>query len=299
VNEQQSRLSQISLVARNYGDGAVLEDVLLDWFDFLGGKPGEVVIVDSGSNDETQEMYWRLFRKGLIDKLQMIRQEHEDQNHGRGYVQLYTAGSIATKPYLLWFNIDTLPYRKGHENWLEESIDYLDREDVMAIGGSFNLPSKLRDAWPGWYYSHKCSLNFALMKRQVFLDAVYEFAGDFIKSGFQSENPADATNQGRYLLEVALERYIERHKAYTLCKVEDQNWTVFHTNTHEERLKQVREKYHARKDIERYMNVGFSDKVPVPSEARYYGQPSVGKVKQLRIALGRSPLAVCWQWARR
>jgi len=36
-------LDQISLVARNYGDGIVLEEVLLDWFDFLGGKPGEVV----------------------------------------------------------------------------------------------------------------------------------------------------------------------------------------------------------------------------------------------------------------
>lgn len=295
MDEQHSRLNDISLVARNYGDGIVLEEVLLDWFNFLGGKPGEVVIVDSGSNAETQEIYWRLFQKGLIDKLQMIRQTHDEHDHERGYVQVYTAGAIATKPYLCWFNVDTLPYREEHENWLEESIGYLERNDVMAIGGSFNLPSKLRDAWPGWYYSYKCSLNFALMKRQTFLDAAYEYAGDFIKSGFQTKNPADANDQGRYLWEVALERYIERHKSYTLCKVEDLNWTVFHTNTHEERLKRVREKYQARKEIERYMNVGFSDKEPLPSKAVYYGQPPLGIVKQFRIAFGQSRLGAYWR----
>ena len=31
-------LDQISLVARNYGDGIVSEEVLLDWFDFLASR---------------------------------------------------------------------------------------------------------------------------------------------------------------------------------------------------------------------------------------------------------------------
>jgi hypothetical protein len=295
VSEQRSRLSEISLVARNYGDGIVLEDVLLDWFHFLGGKPGEVVIVDSGSNAETQAIYWKLFQKGLIDKLQLIQRGHEEHDHERGYIQVYTAGAIATKPYLLWFNVDTLPYREGHENWLEESIDYLERDDVMAIGGSFNLPSKLRDAWAGWYFSYKCSLNFALMKRNTFMQAVQEYAGDFVAAGFQGENPADAANQGRYILEVALERYIERHQMYTLCKVEDRNWTVFHTNTHEERLQEVREKYLERKGIERYMNVGFSDATPDPAKASYYGHPPIGLTKQLRILFGQSQLGAYWR----
>jgi hypothetical protein len=165
----------------------------------------------------------------------------------------------------------------------------------MAIGGSFNLPSKLRDAWDGWYYSYKCSLNFALLKRRTYLDAMYEYAGDFIQSGFQSENPADANGQGRYVLEVALERYIERHKKYTLCKVEDRDWTVFHTNTHEQRLKQVREKYRARKNVERFMNVGFSDAAPIPAKALYYGYPTTSVVKQLRVEFGESQFGPYWR----
>jgi hypothetical protein len=119
MGEQSSKLSEISLVARNYGDGIVFEDVLLDWFDFLGGKPGEVVIVDGGSNAETQAMYWDLFQRGLIDKLQIIQRDHDEHDHERGFIQVHTAAALATKPYLLWFNIDTLPYRKGHDNWLD------------------------------------------------------------------------------------------------------------------------------------------------------------------------------------
>jgi hypothetical protein len=297
MGEQLSKLDEVSLVARNFGDGLVFEDVLHDWFRFLGGKPGEVVVVDSGSNAETQAAYWKLFQEGLIDKLQLIQPNHEENNHNRGYIQIYTAGSIASKSYLLWFNIDTLPYREGYDNWLEESIDYLERDDVFAIGGSFNLPSKHHDAWPGWYFSHKCSLNFALMKRSTFMAAMHEYAGDYISSGFLGENPAAATDQSRYLLEVALEQYIQRHNVYTLCKVEDSNWTIFHTNTHEEHLKKIREKYMARQDIERYMNAGFSDAEPIPSQAVYYGQPpvKVGLVKKLRIRFGQTPVGLYWR----
>jgi hypothetical protein len=299
MSEQPSKLNEISLVVRNLGDGLVFEDVLNDWFRFLGGNPGEVVVVDSGSNAETQAVYWKLFQDGLIDKLQVIKPTHEDSNHQKGYVQIYTAGSIASKPYLLWFNIDTLPYREGHDNWLEESISYLDRDDVFAIGGSFNLPSKHHDAWPGWYFSHKCSLNFALMKRSTFMAAMHEYAGDYITSGFQGENPAGTIDpdRGRYLLEVALEEYIQRHQVYTLCKIEDPNWTVFHTNTHEARLKQTREKYLERQDIERFMNIGYSDDEPIPSQALYYGQPhdKIGFMKQWRILFGQTPAGFYWR----
>lgn len=297
MSEPQSKLSEVSLVVRNFGDGLVFEDVLHDWFRFLGGKPGEVVVVDSGSNAQTQAAYWKLFQEGLIDKLQIIQPNHEENNHDRGYIQIYTAGSIASKPYLLWFNIDTLPYREGYDNWLEESTRYLERDDVFAIGGSFNLPSKHHDAWMGWYFSHKCSLNFALMKRSTFMAAMHEYAGDYIASGFLGENPAAATNQSRYLLEVALEQYMQRHNVYTLCKVEDPNWTIFHTNTHEERLKNIREKYVARQDIERYMNAGFSDAKPIPSQAVYYGQPpvKVGLIKKLQIWFGQTPVGFYWR----
>ena len=65
------------------------------------GKPREVVVADAGSDRQTQEVYWKLFQQGLIDKLQIIRKDHEEHNFDRGYIQIHTAGAIAPKPYLL------------------------------------------------------------------------------------------------------------------------------------------------------------------------------------------------------
>lgn len=297
MGTQSRKLNEVSLITNNFGDAAVFPDVLQDWFRFIGGKPGEVVVVDCGSDRQTHEVYWQLFQQGLIDKLQMIQSHHEDNAAGveSGYIKEYAAAALSSKPYILWFHVDTLPYQEGHEDWLEEAITYLDREDVFAVGGSFNLPSKHHEAWTGWYFSHKCSLNFALMKRDVFMAAVHEFAGSFILSGFKSENPAASTNQDRFLFEVAFERYIDRHKKYTLCKIEDPTWTVFHTNTHAERLQQVRKKYLNREGVQRFLNIGFSDAKPDPAQAKYYGKPDSGIVKKLRVAFGKSPIGFYWR----
>jgi hypothetical protein len=297
MSEKHSILNDISLITNIYGDGLLIRDLLLDWFDFLGGKPGEVVVIDCGSETKDQEVYWQLYQEGLIDKLQMIQADHEDNEGGSetGYIQEYTAAAIASKPYIMWFHSDTLPYRKGHDNWVEEAIGYLENDDIFAIGGSYNLPCKHHDAWPGWYFSHKCSLNFALMKRMTFMKAAHEFAGEYIRSGFKGENPADATNQHRYLFEVAMEQYIERHQKYALFKIEDPNWTVFHTNTHGEVLKKVREKYRARKNIKRFMNAGYSDAEPIPAKAVYYGKPPLPLMKRIQIAFGESAIGPYWR----
>jgi hypothetical protein len=295
---KESVLEQISLVTRNYGDAPAFEQVLLDWFDFLGGKPGEVVVIDAGSDRATHAIYWDLFQRGLIDKLQVIRTEHDDHDFERGYIQLQTAASIASKPYLLWFSIDTLPYRQGHEGWLEEAMGYLDRDDVCTVGGSYNIPAKSCDAWDGWYYSKKCSLNFALMRRTTYMKAIYELAGDYIASGFTTENPCASYNQSRYLPEVAMERYIENHNTNALFKVEDPNWTVFHTNVHEEKLAATRIRYRQRDNILAYMNAGNSTEAFTGTNILYYGQPQPQKLsflKQIQVMFGKSPLGEHWR----
>ncbi len=299
MTEQEKKssavLSQISMVTANYGEGAVLSDVIQDWFNFLGGKPGEVVVVDCGSDAETQTVCWNMFQQGLIDKLQLIHPDSDDLGKDKGYIKEYTAGAIASKPYVLVYKTDTLPYQSGHEGWLAEAIEYLDRAEVFAVGGSYNMPCKHHDAWPGWYYSRKCSYNFALMKRDTFMASAHEFANDFILSGFKSENPAERTGQDRYFIEVAFEQYIERHDLYTLMKVEEPTWTVFHTNLHDQRLKQARSQYLARKKVEKYMNAGFSEQAPDPSKIIYYGYPNPGLIRRLRTAFGTTPLSPHWR----
>ena len=242
-----------------------------------------------------QELYWKLYNERKIDKLQIIRNDHPENHKDLCYIQEHTAGAIALKPYLLWFKSDTLPFRKGHEDWLPEAMEYLDREDTFAVGGSFNVPSKHHDAWPGWYFSHKCSENFSLMKRSSFISAMEEFAGQYISSGFTGTSPGEATQQARFLVEVAFEHYIQRHQKYTLVKVEDPTWTVFHTNSAGKRLVEVREDYLARRDVEKYMNARMVNRIHTGC---YYGKPRL-RWPLFRWWLSESPLGGIIRLAKR
>jgi hypothetical protein len=287
-------LENLSLVCANFGDGLTLRDVLEDWFAFLGGRPGEVVVLDNGSDAQTRRASLECFDGGMIDKLVLVRPGHPDTPKARAHLAEHTAPALASKCYLLFFKFDTLPYREGHENWLVEATEYLDRPDTFAVGGSFNVMSKHHEGpWPGWYFSHKCSENFALMKREVFIRAMEEYAGEYISSGFRSANPGDATGQGRYLIELAWERYIEKHQVYTLVPEEDSAWTIFHTNLHGERLGKARRDYLARKRVMEFMNAGSNGTSP---PGLYYGHPAMASwLKRVRTRFGSTPAGPYWR----
>lgn len=292
-----SPLENLSLVTNQFGDSATFANVLGNWLRFLGGKPGEVVVVDCGSDRATQDEYWRLFHAKQIDKLQVIQPDHADNRGGiaTGYIQEYAAIALASNPYILFFHADTLPYREGHADWLAQAVNYLERADVFAITGAVNLPSFHHGAWDGWFFSGKCSLNFALLKRSTLLSALHEFAGDFILSGFRGENPAHATGQDRYLCEVACERYMQQHKMFSLVKMEDPTWTIYHTNVHGARLQTVRAEYLKRKNITPYLNLAMCDDPARTLDTRYYGQRRTGRVKRWRIRFGQSAAGPLWR----
>jgi hypothetical protein len=289
MSGQASKLSEVSLVSANFGNGLAYREILLDWFNFLGGKPGEVVVVDGGSDRQTQKVYLELYQEGLIDKLQLIPPHHPDNNKERCFIQEYTAGIIASNPYILWFKIDTLPYREGHDDWLEKAIADLDRDDVFAVGGGFNRTYPHFKAQPGWYFTEACTINFSLMKRSTFVAVMEEFASEYIASGFQGEHEF-----GRFLLEEAFSAYMDRHKTYTLCKVEDPTWTVFHTNAQDEYLQEVRNKYLAREEIKTFMNPCLSSDM---SQFLYYGKKPIksGMFKKVQMAFGNTKAGSYWR----
>lgn len=290
-------LARVSLVTNHFGDCETFGGVLGDWFRFLGGKPGEMVVVDCGSDRATREEYWRLFHEKQIDKLQVIQPDHPDNRGGKetGYIQEYAAIALASNPYVLFFHADTLPYREGHADWLPQAIGYLELPEVFAITGSSNLPSFHHAAWDGWFFSEYCSLNFALLKRGTMLRAVHEFAGEFVLGGFRGENPAHGTGQDRFLIELALERYMRQHALFSLVKIEDATWTIFHTNVHGTRLQKVRADYFQRKNIVPYLNLALCTDPARTLDTRYYGQRPFSQVKRWRIRFGKSPVGPPWR----
>ena len=287
-------LDDVSLVCANFGDGLTLRDMLNDWFEFMGGRPGEVVVVDNGSDTQTRCANLGCFEDGMIDKLLLVRPGHPDTPKDRAHITEHTAPAITNKRYLLFFKFDTLPYRKGGEHWLAEATKYLDRADTFAVGGSFNIMSKHHEGpWPGWYFSHKCSENFTFMKREMFIRSMEEYAGEYISSGFRIANPGDATGQGRFLVELAWESYIKKHKVYTLVREEDPAWTIFHTNVHGEQLVKARADFLTRKHVTKFMNAGSNGTKP---PGLYYGHSAITSwLERIRTQFGNSSVGSYWR----
>lgn len=221
--ESLSLLNDLSLIVRSENQ-PISESCLLEWFQFLGGKPAEVVLVDYGSSLEVQQGYWKLFLNKQVDKLQLSQLPVPGASSTPQHIQLYNAGAVACKSYLLWVNVcDPLP-EGCDENWLEEAIGYLNQNKAIAITTGTRKSLECAEPSQGWYCSDQCNLNFALMKRSVFIAATDEYAGDYITAGFTGQNPATAENREEEMLQVALEKYGQRHNLHSFCKLGSANW---------------------------------------------------------------------------
>ena len=218
-SEHLSLLNDISLIVRSQ-DQPISETFLSGWFQFLGGKPAEVVLVDYGSSLEVQQGYWELFLKKQVDKLQLSHPSALETSVLPQHVQLYNAGAVACKTYLLWVDTST-PLPVGHSNWLEEAIGCLSKNKAVAITTGTGKTMTDHEPGQGWYCSDRCNLNFALMKRSVFIAATDAYAGDYITAGFTGQNPAALENREEEMIQVALEKYCQRHNLYSFCKLED------------------------------------------------------------------------------
>jgi len=277
-------LENTSLVCANYGNGSALEEILLDWFSFLGGKPGEVILADAGSDEDTHKKMQLLLSQGCIDIGLFYKVGHPQKEREFAYMKEFIVPHISSKKYILFFKIDSLPFRLGFDSWISEAATFLEEEDIFAIGGSFNYKAKHQDSrWSGYFFSRRCSENFAFMKKDECMKAFREYAGEFIDSGFIHNNPLplpERKGRSRFLVEICWEKYMEKHNKFTLVKKESSDWRIFHTNSTEEGLLKVRKEFFNGKNIESFLNAGMYTN---QDEKMYYGKKKtfVQKIKKI------------------
>ncbi len=277
------KLSDISLVTANFGYRDTFVQVLEDWQRFLGGRPGEIIVVDCSPPD-TQKMMFESLQAGQFDKLQLLSSDLPENGKHFCYHREHLCAASSTKPYVLWWKPDTLPYHIGHDDWLQQAGQLLDEPDVFCMSGSFNKSVKTSARDPQWYRSQHASINFCLMKRKQFSAAMQFFAGEYINSGFCDENPGDEHGVGRFLIEAAFRAYMIEKGLHTLTRVEDDSWSVFHTNVPSDRMASVREDYYARKRVRPYYN---ARQFTVVDGGCYYGQFLGGRIHEWKCRFGR------------
>lgn len=232
--------------------------ILLDWFDFLGGRPGEVVYIDGGSNTDTRRALTHLLTEGHIDRLELLAPSHWENHPHRCYIQEHQAGRLATLDYLCFVKLDTLSFRAHRPLWLNDAFALLKSPDVFAITNSHLVePMTESPGHPGLLEGDFASLNFALMKRTAFEDAMASQTPELLASSFKSELPsnlgADAGFE-RALVEWAWRAHCRSTGRKTLAWPESRDWMIFHMNKSGRKLLRYRSAFRQFVGVEPYFD---------------------------------------------
>ena len=182
-------------------------------------------------------IYEELRKDGLIDRILYLEL-------GGGSVYEINAEAVrvivdaATTEWILLIKLDTLPYRSGHETWLDDALDKISKYHLFGMTGG-PPAADLVPLEDGYSTTQKFSENFSIFRRSDWLDVIntseaegYEMA-DFDRGlKFQGD-------QLRYINEYTLETYMEKTGKRMLLKHESLEWSVFHVNVWGEALQKV------------------------------------------------------------
>lgn len=241
------------------GQHAPLKRILLDWFDFLGGRPGEVVYVDGGSAKPSRDALCRLLHEGFIDRLELLHPDHWENHPHRCYIQEHQSGRLATLDYLCFVKLDTLSYRSGRDQWLKDAFALLEDPTVFAITNSHLVdPMVPSTDHTGLLRGDFASLNFALMKRSAFESSMQSHLQDSMTKRFKNELPTDLDADKGYeraLIEWAWRAHCRRFGRCTLAWPESSEWMIFHMNKSGRKLLKYRSAMRRFDGVEQYFDL--------------------------------------------
>lgn len=244
------------MVTTNYLNADTFPTMLQDWLAFAGTRPDEIVVTDGGTQPDARRMYGELFSAGLIDKLFIQQPSHPENARQTCFVQEYYAGTLASGDYLFFWKPDTIPYRRGHDDWLQEYVEILAADPtVFAITGSSPGPGFLGQADDRYWCLEHTSENFAVVPRWYHVEAM-RLCHEFWRSGWRGVNPFARIGPvaARCMIESAWDVYCRQKGLRVLMQKEDDTWSVFHTNARGEELLWLRARALSREGLDRFTN---------------------------------------------
>ncbi len=262
----------------------MVREVLEDWLHFLGGRPKHVLFAVTPSVDPPP-IYEELHREGLIDRIlyldaggRSVREVDSDA--------LRLIIDAAPTEWVLLFKLDTLPYRRGNENWLDEALDRVMKHQLFGMTGGFPIKN-LIPLEDGYSTTQKYSNNFSMFRRSAWLNVINSAVGDGGDKSAENHSRFQG-DELRYLNEYVIETHMEQTGKRMLVKHDTRDWSVFHVNVWGEALRKVRIPYQKRRGVKRFFNTGKPLRRPIRYPwQEYFGYPRPPMVKLMRIVLGR------------
>ncbi len=115
----------------------MVREVLDDWLRFLGGRPNQVIFAVS-PRIEPPPVYEELRKEGVIDRILLLESEGCPVLEIDPEAVRLIVDATPTE-WVLLIKLDTLPYRSGHESWLDDALERVDKYRLFGMTGGFPI----------------------------------------------------------------------------------------------------------------------------------------------------------------
>ncbi|MBW4516008.1 MAG: hypothetical protein KME11_12385 [Timaviella obliquedivisa GSE-PSE-MK23-08B] len=260
--------------------------ILRDWLEFLTIPPQELIIYMLDTEDVYQSVD-ALCTEFQLTWKPVFTAPDDDLANNETHVLLRMVKQVESE-YLLFINLDTLPYRQGveEEAWLQDVFAQMVGNDQFVFfsgcGVIFRDDKKL-DALGNYLQTQRFSNNFGLLRKDFWMLAMQNHSLD----------QAEQLGVYRFHSEWALEEEFRQKNLFGLRRVETLNWRVFHVQQWGDRLFKTRDLFQRGVGIKRYLNRVHEDVIHRLDYHYNYPQPSL--VRRITIWVGQHRRSV---WSR-
>lgn len=245
--------------------------VLRDWLDFMPYPPKRLICY-CGYNEGNKALLRDLARE-VGTTLVIAPDTLTEDIRTSDLPVLEWQFAQVEEEYCLKISLDTIPYQKRDEDWLNPIIDTMEQEGFVFLTGStrlFRADTPYRD--PDLYRTQRISLNFVIMRPEFWLDL------------FRTRT--DLKQQyGRFACEGIVEHHSRENGLYGLRLANTTDRRVFHVQIWDERIDARRAAIRDDAKVAHFLT-GYEDDYTYPWE-RYFMFPKHPLMRRIRIGLGR------------
>ncbi|MEM8758329.1 MAG: hypothetical protein AAGF47_11170, partial [Planctomycetota bacterium] len=237
---------QVTMITYGPGD-PVPAGPMADWLEFVGDPRPRLLFATTDAEARSDSVAALQRDVPGVSVLEI-------EQRGRAPIEieaeaLVAAARRATTRWLLFFKLDTLPFRIGRDRWLAEVLAQIEAAGCSGFAGSARWPD-LTPAGDGWAKTQRFSLNFGLIERERFLRIVERESAQAL----EKVRVGGVRSAERFFVEAAIERDQRDAGRWNLFLPETPEFSVFHVNVWGEKLERVRERYRRRIGIGPFLN---------------------------------------------
>lgn len=251
--------------------------ILRDWLDFLTVFPDELVVYMPNRDDIYQSVD-ELCKNFQITWKAVYAFQEDDLSNNETAVLSRMVQQVNSE-YLLFVNLDTLPYRNRLKDntWLQEVFTKLDRNNQLVFfsGCGLIFRDDKSDGSGKYLQTQRFSNNFGLVRKDFWVNAMQKRRID------QLHDP----NSHRYHSEWALEEELRQEKLFGIRRIETPDWRVFHVQQWDDRLFKTRDLFRQGVDIKKYLNRVHED--CLGRWDYYYNYPKPPLTRRIRVWVGK------------